>query len=1000
MYKAVILLLLSFICSCCFSQDETFVFSHLKESDGLSNNVVNCMIKDRQGYFWIGTYNGFNRFDGANFYTYKIRKGKNTLVNEVVHGLCEDSEGKIWGITNSEIFSYDLSKDKFVNYECKSLGKPTGFTNILYDHSGNIWATSLVSLYKYNAAADIFELAMNTTSSEDSVMQCSISKNGLAEDTKKNALWLTTASGLICYHVKSKTTSNSKTENGNPLFAKRFTAALHRSASGNYWFFDNTQKRIIQFDPATHKELRQIDIVSVMPDANIATLFEDNSKRLWLSSWNYKLLVVDVSSNNKMQQLYHREDDNRTISGDFFWTAFQDANNTIWLGTVAGISRCNLEKNIYKEYRLGNSITELKNTAIRLAVEDPWDKSFWIVSWEGQLIHYTLSKGDYQTVALNKAIAGKSGALPDYVYAIHFIDDKIVLTTSTGSWQLKRGESRLRPFDILPPGYTDFFCKEIVTDGDSVIYYNNTKELLYWNRKINSIKSIFKYSDASKKLLYGLHVNAAHRIWIATTDTLVAEVTAKGIQPVLLVKGEQKMAGIISSLRSDRHNNLWVLNAGIYRYNVVQKKSQFWNQTDGLPGNRIGAILPDTTGRLWSMLYNNVSVFIPDANTFYNFKIPYSENNLRYSTHLSQLANGHILGIIYNELVEFYPERLLASPVLEKPLISLFKTKAREISVFDGSISGLNTDENTISIRFGCLIDNGVFPYEMEYKLEGGNNNWTGAEGHEELIFTNLAPGKYTFKVRAKGKNNAWQSDETELSFVIKTPFYRTAWFIIAMLLLVVTSAYVFYRYRLSQKEKLMLLETKAQSLEKEKALVMYENLKQHLNPHFLFNSLTSLSSLIRLDQHMAGNFLDKMSKVYRYILKNRDNEVMPISEELKFVQLYIGLQKTRFEEGLQVIINIDEEHYHRKIAPVTLQNLVENAIKHNTADEASPLTIELFVEQDYLVVRNNLQKKKFVETSNRQGLANMQSLYRYLSTRPMEIIENEHYFIVKIPLL
>ena len=125
-----------------------------------------------------------------------------------------------------------------------------------------------------------------------------------------------------------------------------------------------------------------------------------------------------------------------------------------------------------------------------------------------------------------------------------------------------------------------------------------------------------------------------------------------------------------------------------------------------------------------------------------------------------------------------------------------------------------------------------------------------------------------------------------------------------------------------------MELSSKAQMLEKEKALVMYENLKQHLNPHFLFNSLTSLGSLIRINQGMAGDFLDKMSKVYRYILKNRDNEVVPLGEELKFVQLYIDLQKTRFEEGLQVTVVVDEEYHHRKIAPVTLQNLLENAIK------------------------------------------------------------------------
>jgi len=98
--------------------------------------------------------------------------------------------------------------------------------------------------------------------------------------------------------------------------------------------------------------------------------------------------------------------------------------------------------------------------------------------------------------------------------------------------------------------------------------------------------------------------------------------------------------------------------------------------------------------------------------------------------------------------------------------------------------------------------------------------------------------------------------------------------------------------------------------------------------------------------------------------------------------------------------MNIPEDFYHRKIVPVTLQNLVENAIKHNIIDEDSPLQVDIFIENDYLVVQNNLQKKKFVETSNKHGLVSMESLYRYLSNRPVEINESNNFFTVKIPLL
>ena len=196
------------------------------------------------------------------------------------------------------------------------------------------------------------------------------------------------------------------------------------------------------------------------------------------------------------------------------------------------------------------------------------------------------------------------------------------------------------------------------------------------------------------------------------------------------------------------------------------------------------------------------------------------------------------------------------------------------------------------------------------------------------------------------------------------------------------------------------MLESKAQRLEKEKVMVMYESLKQQLNPHFLFNSLTSLSGLIETDQQVAGNFLEQMSGIYRYILKNGDNETVSLKDEIEFVQLYINLQQTRFKKGLIVNINVPDEYLHYKIAPVTLQNLIENAIKHNIIDADSPLEIDIFIEDDFLVVRNNLQKKNMVETSNKKGLAQFVNLYKYLSRKPVHVEESTKDFTIKIPLV
>ena len=288
----------------------------------------------------------------------------------------------------------------------------------------------------------------------------------------------------------------------------------------------------------------------------------------------------------------------------------------------------------------------------------------------------------------------------------------------------------------------------------------------------------------------------------------------------------------------------------------------------------------------------------------------------------------------------------------------------------------------------------------MEYRLDNAGTDWTISGENHEAIYNNLSPGNYTFRVRATGKNKAWQSEEAAFGFTIKTPFFKTHLFLILLALLVSGVLFFIYRYRLAQREKLIMLESKAQMLEKEKAMVMYESLKQHLNPHFLFNSLTSLRSLIKTDAKTATSFLDGMSKVYRYVLKRGEQELVRLQDELDFVKTFAELQKTRFKEGLEVNINVDEAMFNKYIAPVTLQNLVENAIKHNTADKDSPLVIDIFVDDNYVVVRNNLQRYRIVETSNKKGLASLQTLYRYYSEKQVEIKEDRHYFTVKIPLL
>jgi len=191
-----------------------------------------------------------------------------------------------------------------------------------------------------------------------------------------------------------------------------------------------------------------------------------------------------------------------------------------------------------------------------------------------------------------------------------------------------------------------------------------------------------------------------------------------------------------------------------------------------------------------------------------------------------------------------------------------------------------------------------------------------------------------------------------------------------------------------------------AAELEKEKTLVQYDNLKNQLNPHFLFNSLSSLNSLIFENPQLASEFLQQLSKVYRYVLEHKEKNLVLLDTEIKFVKHYVQLLKARFEEGMDVTFDITEPALSKGITPVTLQILIENAMKHNTTQKSSPLDIKIFTEGDYLVVQNKMQKRQVIESSNGQGLENLKNLYHYLSEKEVMVEHDNDVFIVKIPLL
>ncbi|WP_372935271.1 histidine kinase [Seonamhaeicola sp.] len=213
--------------------------------------------------------------------------------------------------------------------------------------------------------------------------------------------------------------------------------------------------------------------------------------------------------------------------------------------------------------------------------------------------------------------------------------------------------------------------------------------------------------------------------------------------------------------------------------------------------------------------------------------------------------------------------------------------------------------------------------------------------------------------------------------------------------LTIVVIFHVIYFYNKYQQNRI-----KEQKVIAGTASAKFDALKNQLDPHFLFNSLNVLTSLIEENPDKAQDFTTSLSKVYRYVLEQKNKELVSVDEELKFAKTYMSLLKMRFEDSIVFTLPEKANNPESKVVPLSLQLLLENAVKHNMVTSSKPLHIKIYEDNGYLVVENNLQPKQIVKKSSGVGLANIVQRYNLLTTRKVDIVKETSKFLVAIPML
>jgi hypothetical protein len=237
--------------------------------------------------------------------------------------------------------------------------------------------------------------------------------------------------------------------------------------------------------------------------------------------------------------------------------------------------------------------------------------------------------------------------------------------------------------------------------------------------------------------------------------------------------------------------------------------------------------------------------------------------------------------------------------------------------------------------------------------------------------------------------------ENNSVSYFVQNEHIKFYVFSLIITMVVSLFFHAIYFYKKAQENKV-----KEQKVIAGTASAQFESLKNQIDPHFLFNSLNVLSSLIEENPDSAQKFTTYLSKIYRYVLEQKDKELVSVQEELNFAKTYMNLLKMRFENSITFELPENFNNDDAKVVPLSLQLLLENCIKHNVVSESKPLHIKIYIENNQLVIENNLQKKEILSDRKGVGLQNIVNRYSILTDRKVWVLENENSFKVGLPIL
>ena len=890
------------------SHAQQYFFKNYNVENGLPFVQVACMYQDQKGYLWIGGYGGLSRFDGKTFVNFNRRSG---LIDHNVNAICQDDTGFIYIGTNKGLSVYDgrfftnyPNKESRLAYHMTAFCK--GFHNKVY-----IGTTNGLLMYKDKQIKQVDKFKgqkINALLNPDS-----------------NVIFIGSDRGLIMYgHGTYKIIDQN-----NGLCSDKVTAL----AVFKKQLLVGTDNGLCIVDRATQK-ITRFGLNNGLIDENIIALYNQNNQSVWIGT-NSGLLNFD----GKNFSYYNI---NKDVNSNQIRSVYKDREDNMWFGTNNGLFK-------YRDqsFTTFDKIAGLGNSFIFQIFRDR-NKNLWVCSQNNGI--YRESEGFFKRYTRKdglKSNTSHSGLQDKQGHILFGMMNEVVEFRNEKFHSIVLPKESKGPYEVMYEA------------NDGTIYIGGTSGIVAL-RWVNGKTQTQFYPIATENdfAVYGFCEDEAQNLYVGTFKNGLLKFSNGQFENLSKTKklNEENFFTI-------RYYKGYIIAAslnGLLVYNIKTNELKRINDYDGLNSELIYSIeFTDYKNSLWIgtnqginklnlyKYFNENKIEISSFGKQEGFAGVECNSNGIWEDDDGTVWFGTVSGLIKHQPKYFHPNR-------KQNLTLIQNIKLLNEDTLLPNNAELPSDLNTITFYYRGICFTNPDKVLYQKKLEGlaQDKDWSVPSKEDYIKYTNLAPGKYTFKVRSCNNEGIWDTEDTAFTFTIRSPFYLTWWFIGLVLLFVITGTYAAITYRILKIKKKQKEEFERKV---EMSKIELKALRSQMNPHFIFNSLNSIQHYIfntRSDE--AIKYLNKFARLVRVILNNSEKPTVTVGEDLEALKLYLELEQMRFEEKFDFEVKLDEsvDPDYDIMPPLLMQPYVENAILHglNPLPHKGHLSIDLQSKNNFLI--------------------------------------------------